>query len=57
MGRRLVDGMQLRFVPPIEGVWLGTFNLRWWQHVEGERDTIQSPRDGRARSTKIGSAV
>jgi len=44
MGRRLVDGVQLRSMPPIEGVWIGTFNLRWWQHAEHKHDTIPSTR-------------
>jgi hypothetical protein len=39
LGKRLVDGPQLRSAPPIEGVWSGTFNLRWWQHVEREHET------------------
>jgi hypothetical protein len=57
LGKRLVDGLQLRSVPPIEGVWIGTFNLRWWQHVEREHETVPAPCDGRARQTTIGSTV
>jgi hypothetical protein len=57
LGRWLVDGIELRSVPPIEGVWIGTFNLRWWQHVEREHETIPSPGDGRARQTRIESTV
>lgn len=57
LGRRLVDGLQLRSVPPIEGVWNGTFNLRWWRHVEREHEMIPSPGDARAREARIKSTA
>jgi hypothetical protein len=55
LGRRLVDGLQLRSVPPIEGVWIGTFNLRWWQHLEREHETTPSPGRARLRETMVES--
>jgi hypothetical protein len=45
LGKRLVDGMRLRSAPPIDGVWISTFNLRWWQHVEHEQEPIAPPID------------
>jgi hypothetical protein len=57
LGRWLVDGIELRSVAPIEGVWIGTFNLRWWLYVEREHETIPSLGDGRARQTRIESMV
>jgi hypothetical protein len=53
MGRRLVDGLQLRSAPPIEGVWISTFNLRWWQHLEREHQTTPSPGRARVRETMV----
>jgi len=39
LGRHLIDGAQMRSSPPIEGLWNGTFNLRWWEHMEREHET------------------
>jgi len=39
LGRHLIDGAQMRSSPPIEELWNGTFNLRWWEHLEHERET------------------
>lgn len=55
LGRRLVDGLQLRSVPPIEGVWIGTFNLRWWQHLEREHETTPSRGPARLLETMVES--
>ncbi len=49
LGRHLIDGAQMRSSPAIDELWNGTFNLRWWQHVEHERD--MAPPDAR-RSNK-----
>jgi len=57
LGKHLVDGLELRSAPPIEGVWIGTFGLRWWQHVESEHTAVLSPGDRKARQTTIGSTV
>jgi hypothetical protein len=36
LGIRLIDGVYLRSLPPVELPWITTFNLRWWNHIEGE---------------------
>lgn len=36
LGKRVVDGAQLRSVPQIELPWITTFNLRWWCHLADE---------------------
>jgi hypothetical protein len=56
-GRRLGDRLQSRAAPASESMPISTFNLRWQQHVEHERETIPSPGDTRARETRIGSTV
>jgi hypothetical protein len=45
LGNRVVDGAQLRSVPPIEQPWITTFNLRWWSHLtdEGSRRIEEKP--------------
>ncbi len=42
-GRHLIDRAHMRFAPPIDASWNGTFNLRWSQHVEHEHEKA-SPR-------------
>ena len=34
LGKRLVEGVQLRSLPQVELPWITTFNLRWWHHAE-----------------------
>lgn len=51
MGRRLIDGVRMRFAPPIEDVWNGTFNLRWWQHVEHEHEMGRRNGDAAGKTT------
>jgi hypothetical protein len=55
LGKRLVDGPQLRTAPPIEGVWISTFSLRWWQYAEREHETAPSPGRARRRETVVES--
>ena len=45
LGEHLRNGVHLRSMPPIETPWIGTFNLRWWQHVDQEH-AADSPPDG-----------
>ena len=52
LGRRLIDGAaHMRSSPPIEGLWNGTFNLRWWQYVEHEHE-MSPPDEDVARPNK-----
>jgi hypothetical protein len=34
LGKRVVDGAELRSLPQVELPWITTFNLRWWDHAE-----------------------
>lgn len=45
LDKRVMDGAQLRFVPPIELPWVTTFNLRWWCHLAAKdsRVTVAKP--------------
>jgi len=56
MGRRLRDGAHLRFAPALEEPWNGTFNLRWWRHVEHEHEMDAHPKEA-ARANGLGPAV
>jgi len=51
MGRRLIDSVRMRFVPPIEEDANGTFNLRWWQYVEREREMGRRDGDAAGKTT------
>lgn len=51
LGRHLVDGAHMRSSPPVEGLWNGTFNLRWWQYVEHEHE-MGPPDEDVARPNK-----
>jgi len=51
MGRRLIDGVRMRFVPPIEEDSNGTFNLRWWQYVEREHEMGRRDEDAAGKTT------
>ena len=42
----------MRSAPPLEEVWNGTFNLRWWQYVEHERD-MAPPDAGGANKSRV----
>jgi hypothetical protein len=48
LGKRLVEGVQLRSLPPIELPWITTFNLRWWRHAEEESSRHKQGPRGRA---------
>jgi hypothetical protein len=48
LGKRLVDGAQLRSVPPIELPWITTFNLRWWCHLADEESRRVGKPGGKA---------
>lgn len=53
IGRRLLDGIHIRTAPQLEEVWNGTFNLRWWRHVEEKREKVSLSRDdGRANGLR-----
>jgi hypothetical protein len=34
LGKKLVEGAQLRSLPQVELPWITTFNLRWWRHAQ-----------------------
>ena len=51
LGLHLVDGAHMRSSPPTEGLWNGTFYLRWGEHVEHERE-MAPPDDDGARANK-----
>ena len=51
LGRHLIDGSHMRFSPPIEGLWNGTFNLRWLEHVVHEHE-MGLPNEDVARPNK-----
>jgi hypothetical protein len=34
LGKKLVEGAQLRSLPQVELPWITTFNLRWWGHAQ-----------------------
>ena len=51
LGHRLIDGAHMRSSPPIEGLWNGIFNLRWWQHLEHEHK-MGPPGEGVASPNK-----
>jgi hypothetical protein len=36
LGNGLVEGVQLRSLPPAEQPWITTFNLRWWRYADEE---------------------
>jgi hypothetical protein len=45
LGKKLVEGAQLRSLPQLELPWITTFNLRWWSHAqEGISKLAKKPR-------------
>jgi hypothetical protein len=45
LGKKLVEGAQLRSLPQVELPWITTFNLRWWRHAEEANSRrTQKPR-------------
>jgi hypothetical protein len=45
LGKRVVDGAELRSLPQVELPWITTFNLRWWDHAEEDISKLaQKPR-------------
>lgn len=57
IGRRLIDGVHVRFAPPIEGLWIGTFNLRWWEHLEHEHSKSEEEVARHAKTPQIPPAA
>ena len=48
LGKRLVEGAQLRSLPQVELPWIGTFNLRWWRHAEQDKPRHKKGPRGQA---------
>jgi hypothetical protein len=48
LGKRLVEGVELRSLPPVELPWITTFNLRWWHHVEDDSSRRRKGPAGKA---------
>jgi len=48
LGKRLVEGAQLRSLPQVELPWITTFNLRWWRHAEQDKPRPKKGPRGQA---------
>jgi hypothetical protein len=46
-GDRPIHGVQQRSAPPVDTLWIGTFNLRWWQHIEHNQNPPEPENAGR----------
>jgi hypothetical protein len=56
-GERPVDGVSLRSAPAIESLWISTFNLRWWEHLQDERLTGSSRAEDASGRAKVRTAA
>jgi len=48
LGKRVVDGAELRSLPQVELPWITTFNLRWWDHAEEDISKLAKKQRGHA---------
>jgi hypothetical protein len=48
LGKKLVEGAELRSLPQVELPWITTFNLRWWRHAQDEISKCAKKPRGKA---------
>lgn len=53
-GNRPLPRIQVQSAPPIGMLWIGTFNLRWWQHIENnEKAPEQDTEEGKSDASGV----